>query len=86
MSAVAQAMSLRAAPSLVAPPVLDYSVNRLQTIIADGYGLMPAYAVQLPPDERWAVAAYVSALRLSRHAELGSLPAEDQEALRRVTP
>jgi mono/diheme cytochrome c family protein len=43
-------------------------------IIAYGYNNMPAYGVQLPPDDRWAVIAYVRALQLSQANNPGAQP------------
>jgi mono/diheme cytochrome c family protein len=46
-------------------------------VIAGGFGVMPSYAVQVAPRDRWAIAAYVGALQLSQSATLSDLPAED---------
>lgn len=43
-------------------------------IIAYGYNNMPAYGVQLPPDDRWAVISYVRALQLSQANNPGAQP------------
>jgi hypothetical protein len=43
---------------------------------------MPSYAVELTPQERWAVAAYVEALRRSQSATLADAPPEIQKRLR----
>jgi hypothetical protein len=42
---------------------------------------MPDYADQIPPADRWAIIAYLRALQLSQHAQVGELPAPDREAL-----
>jgi mono/diheme cytochrome c family protein len=39
-----------------------------------GYGSMPSYGKQVPPRERWAIAAYVRALQLSQHFLEKDLP------------
>jgi mono/diheme cytochrome c family protein len=39
---------------------------------------MPDYAQQIPPDDRWAIAAYVKALQLSQRATIAELPPEDR--------
>jgi mono/diheme cytochrome c family protein len=50
-------------------------------VITHGFGLMPSYAAQLPPEDRWAVVAYVRALQLSQYASLEQLPAEARARL-----
>ncbi|HVT28171.1 MAG TPA: cytochrome c [Lacipirellulaceae bacterium] len=42
-------------------------VGRIFAIITEGYGSMPTYANQIPPEDRWAIVAYVRALQLSQH-------------------
>ena len=44
-------------------------------VITHGYGAMPNYAVEIQPEDRWAIAAYVRALQLSQSAERSDLPA-----------
>lgn len=79
VSQVAENMVLREPPSLLRPPVSDYPAGRVYAAITAGYGLMRSYANELPPVDRWAVVAYVEALRLSQGTDLARLPA----ALRR---
>jgi mono/diheme cytochrome c family protein len=42
-------------------------VGRFFAVITDGYGSMPEYKQQIPPRDRWAIAAYIRALQLSQH-------------------
>ena len=44
-------------------------------VMTHGYGAMPDYSVQLPPADRWAVAAYIRALQLSQAAKETDVPA-----------
>jgi len=44
--------------------------------ITSGIRNMPSYAQQIPPDDRWAIVAYVRALQLSQNAPLRFIPAE----------
>jgi Cytochrome C oxidase, cbb3-type, subunit III len=37
-------------------------------VITEGFGIMPDYASQIPPEDRWKIVAYVRALQLSQHA------------------
>lgn len=43
-------------------------------VMTHGYGAMPDYAAQLPPGDRWAVAAYIRALQLSQAATPRDVP------------
>ena len=49
----------------------------LYDVITHGTGHMAAYGAQLPPDDRWAVVAYIRALQLSQHAPAARLTADD---------
>lgn len=40
-----------------------------------GYGVMPDYAAQVQPRDRWCIAAYIRALQLSQNAQAGDIPA-----------
>lgn len=63
-----------------APPP-SYHIPRLQRaplghfykVITQGYGAMPSHAVQIPPEDRWAIVAYVRALQRSQNATLGDV-------------
>ena len=70
-----------------APP--SYHTDRLRAVparyfydvITNGYGIMYSYAARVEPADRWAIAAYIRALQLSRHATLAEAP-EAGERLR----
>jgi mono/diheme cytochrome c family protein len=63
-----------------APP--SYHIDRLVAapaqhfydVITDGYGVMFSYADRVGPHDRWAIAAYIRALQLSRRATVADLP------------
>lgn len=78
-SLVAQNMSLRPPPSL--HDYADRPVGRIYDVITHGFGLMPRYDIEIPPEERWAVVAYVRALQLSQRAPLSSAPPAVQQKL-----
>ncbi|MFG0331500.1 MAG: c-type cytochrome [Phycisphaerales bacterium] len=67
----------------------SYHIERLREqppayfvkVIINGYGRMPDYKAQVPPFDRWAIAAYIKALQLSQHAPAGELSAADLAAL-----
>jgi mono/diheme cytochrome c family protein len=50
-------------------------------VMTHGFGTMPGYAAQVPPRDRWAIAAYVRALQLSQHARADDLTADDRARL-----
>ncbi len=47
-------------------------------VMTHGYGAMPDYSAQLPPADRWAVAAYIRALQLSQAATVKDTPTGSQ--------
>jgi mono/diheme cytochrome c family protein len=71
---VARDMTLRPPPSLIDPVVSTYPPGRIYQAITEGYGLMPSYADRLSVTDRWAVVAFLGALRLSQRAALAELP------------
>ena len=71
------------------PPPPSFHTERLRAVpreyvvqvITSGIGRMPSYADRVEPEERWAIAAYVEALQLSRRVPVADLPAEDRAKL-----
>ncbi|HTS38623.1 MAG TPA: cytochrome c [Candidatus Solibacter sp.] len=43
-------------------------------VITNGFGIMPDYASQIPPRDRWDIVAYVRALQLSQNATMADVP------------
>ena len=50
-------------------------------VMTNGFAVMPSYAPQVPPADRWAIAAYIRALQLSQRVDAASLTAEQRAAL-----
>ncbi|MEO8196872.1 MAG: cytochrome c [Thermoanaerobaculia bacterium] len=50
-------------------------------VMTNGFAVMPSYAPQVPPEDRWAIAAYIRALQLSQHVDAASLTAGQRAAL-----
>jgi mono/diheme cytochrome c family protein len=44
-------------------------------VITNGFGIMPDYASQIAPRDRWDIIAYVRALQLSENATMSDVPA-----------
>ncbi|MCG8457520.1 MAG: cytochrome c [Holophagales bacterium] len=51
-------------------------------VITNGFGIMPSYAIQVPVDDRWAIAAYVRVLQRSQGVPLDQLSPELQDEFR----
>lgn len=58
-----------------APPQHFYDV------ITNGYGVMYSYAQRIPPDDRWAIVAYIRALQLSQRATLADVTPQQKASL-----
>jgi mono/diheme cytochrome c family protein len=54
-------------------------------VISEGYGMMPSYAYQIKPEDRWAIVAYIRALQLSQYTPVAEVP-EDLRAQWTATP
>ncbi len=51
-------------------------VGHFYRVITYGYGVMYPYSARVPPEDRWAIVAYIRALQLSRNAPIEALSAE----------
>jgi mono/diheme cytochrome c family protein len=75
-----------------APP--DYAIPRLRAmpagyffdVITRGYGVMYSYASRVEPADRWAIAAYIRALQLSRDARVDDVPPGERAGLESQQP
>ncbi|MFY9555735.1 MAG: cytochrome c [Blastocatellia bacterium] len=47
----------------------------------NGFGAMPDYASQIPPEDRWRIIAYIRALQLSQRATVADVPPDQREKL-----
>jgi hypothetical protein len=84
VSPVASQMSLRPPPSLLA--LHNVGAGHVFQVISLGYGLMASYSAELDAQERWAVVAYLWALRRSQAAKLAEAPPDIQRTLREEKP
>ncbi len=68
------------------PPPPSYHIERLRAapvghfydVITHGYGIMYSYANRVSVEDRWAIAAYIRALQLSRNVRVDDLAAADR--------
>lgn len=49
--------------NLLEPRVREMPAGRLFRVITEGSGLMPAYRYPIPPEDRWAIVAYLRQLQ-----------------------
>jgi hypothetical protein len=62
------------------PP--SYHIDRLRNapigyfydVMTNGFGIMLDYSAQIPPRDRWCIAAYIRALQLSQNASQSDVP------------
>lgn len=72
--------------------VRDWPDGRIFHVITRGQNVMPAYASQILPEDRWAVIHYVRALQRSRHplpsdlAEGGTQEQAQEKTQEKATP
>lgn len=69
------------AKSLHDPTVRDQPIGQVFNTITNGIRNMAGYAAQVPPGDRWAIAAYVKTLQRSQDATLQDVPPEHRASL-----
>jgi cytochrome c553 len=73
----------RAPPSYDQERLRDAPVGYFFDVMTNGFGAMQDYSAQVPVADRWAIAAYIRALQLSRHATVADVPADRRGELDR---
>lgn len=68
-------------PSFHDPRLRGSAAGYFFDVMTNGFGQMPAYAAQVPVEDRWAIVAYIRALQLSQAARPEQLDPIDREAL-----
>ena len=59
----------------------EMAVGHFYSVITNGFGAMPDYAQQIPPEDRWAIVAYLRALQRSHQGTLADVPAAERARL-----
>jgi mono/diheme cytochrome c family protein len=67
----------------------SYHVDRLRAmpvgyfydVMTNGFGAMADYSAQVPPADRWAIAAYIRTLQYSQYAPAGDVPQDKRAEL-----
>jgi mono/diheme cytochrome c family protein len=62
----------RKPPSYHIPRLQKAPLGYFYDVITNGFGIMPEYASQVPPRDRWAIVAYIRALQLSQNASMAA--------------
>ncbi len=58
-------------------------IGYVYDVIASGFGAMSDYAAQVPPRDRWAIAAFVRVLQFSQYAPASAVPSDKRAELER---
>lgn len=64
----------RRPPSYHIPRLEKAPLGYFYDVITNGFGIMPDYASQIPPQDRWDIVAYIRALQLSQNATMADIP------------
>ena len=64
----------RAPPSLGEQRLVDAPVGYFFDVMTNGFGAMQDFAVEVPVDDRWAIAAYIRALQTSLNGTEADVP------------
>jgi hypothetical protein len=68
-------------PSFHTDRLRQQPVGYFYDVISNGFGVMYSYASRIPPQDRWAIVAYIRALQLSQNATLDNVPADARDKL-----
>jgi hypothetical protein len=71
----------KAPPSFHIPRLREAPPGHFFDVITNGFGVMYSYASRVPPEDRWAITAYIYALQLSQNATLDDVPPEQRNKL-----
>jgi mono/diheme cytochrome c family protein len=72
---------LRRPPSFHLDRLRQVPDGYLYDVMTNGFGLMPDYAAQVNPRDRWAIAAYIRVLQFSQQAALNDVPPDARAQL-----
>jgi mono/diheme cytochrome c family protein len=74
----------RQPPTLHSDRLRGAPIGHFFDVMTNGFGAMPAYSLQVKPEDRWAIAAYIRALQLSQHAAGDDLPEDVRSELEKA--
>jgi len=62
-------------PSFHIPRLQKAPLGYFFDVMTHGFGIMPDYAAQISPEDRWTIVAYIRALQMSQNAPASLVPA-----------
>jgi mono/diheme cytochrome c family protein len=68
-------------PSYFEDRLRQAPLGHFYDVITNGFGAMASYGMQVEPRDRWAIAAYIRTLQLSRNASIRDVPSEKRDDL-----
>ncbi len=75
------ARGYRRPPSFHTQTLRTATSGHLFDVMTNGFGAMPPYGTMIPPQDRWAIAAYIRALQLSQSATVADVPVTERAKL-----
>jgi hypothetical protein len=72
----------RKPPSFHDERLRNAPVGYIFDVETNGFGAMPDYISQIPPEDRWRIIAYIRALQLSQRATLADVPESERDKLK----
>ncbi len=71
----------RRPPSFHTQTLRTATTGHFFDVMTNGFGAMPPYGSMIPPQDRWAIVAYVRALQISQNATVADVPPTDRAKL-----
>lgn len=71
----------RKPPSFHSERLRAAPVGHFFDVMTNGFGAMYDYSAQIPPADRWAIAAYLRVLQASQNAALADVPPSERQKL-----
>ncbi len=71
----------RQPPTLHSDRLRGVPIGHFFDVMTNGFGAMPAYSLQVKPEDRWAIAAYIRVLQLSQYATGEDVPEDIRREL-----
>lgn len=68
-------------PAFTETRLRNAPIGHFYDVITNGYGAMYPYAARVEPRDRWAIAAYIRALQLSRSGTINDVPTDQRAEL-----
>lgn len=71
----------RRPPSFHTQALRTATTGHFFDVMTNGFGAMPPYGSMIPPQDRWAIVAYIRALQISQNATVGDVPPGERASL-----